>query len=224
MSKLSSGPSEELRFLAENVGVSLNVEQADVLIAFDQLLAKWTKTFNLVAVSTLSESITRHLLDSLSVGPFIQQTVTTPEEDAKVFDVLDVGSGAGLPVIPLAIAYPNKRFASIETNGKKVRFQRQAILELGLKNISVFHQRIEDSDAQAHVVLSRAFAAPDAFLTLTKSRCQEGGRAVVMLGQAELMPADLPAGWSLASMQRIDVPGEFAERHVAVCIRGTLAA
>ncbi len=223
MSKLSSIKPEELRFLAENVGVSLSAEQCEVLLAFDQLLAKWTKAFNLVAASTLSESITRHVLDSLSIGPYIQKQSTTLEQEPGVFDVLDVGSGAGLPVIPLAIAYPNKQFASIETNGKKVRFQRQAIMELGFSNLSVFHQRIEASDAMAHTVMSRAFAAPKDFLNLTRPHCRPGGRAVVMLGQAELMPSDLPEGWSLESMQRIDVPGESAERHVAVCIRGTLA-
>jgi len=135
---------------------------------------------------------------------------------------MDVGSGAGLPVLPLAIAFPNLNFVSVETNGKKVRFQRQVVLELGLKNVEVLQERIESIKLLANAVTSRAFAAPGHFLELTTKNCVEGGRGIIMLGQADRMPSSLPQPWQLEALERLVVPGEFGQRHVAICIRATL--
>lgn len=223
MSKLTSSVNEKLCFLAEKIGVSVTSAQAEQLNAFNELLIKWTKRFNLVSANTLNDSITRHVLDALSIGPYIQNRSNCDEHHTKVFDLLDVGSGAGLPVFPLAIAYPNLTFASVETNGKKVRFQRQVMLELGLKNVEVLHERIESIELQANNVTSRAFANPDSFLKLTTRHCVEGGRGIIMLGQADRMPNQLPTPWRLDLVERLDVPGEFGERHVGLCIRGTLS-
>ncbi len=224
MSNSSSTGIDELRFLSENVGVAVSAHQAEQLIAFNDLLVKWTQKFNLVSANTLSDSITRHVLDSLSVGPYVHAETDPDSQDTTVFDVLDIGSGAGLPVLPLAIAFPNLTFASVETNGKKVRFQRQVLLELGLKNVELLHNRIEQVQLTANNVISRAFTSPTGFLSIATERCPHGGQAILMLGQAELMPDVLPAPWSLHVVDRVDVPGEMAERHVAVCIRGTLSA
>ena len=222
MGKLSSSSTEELRFLAENLGVFISVEQAEQLGAFDNLLHKWAKKFNLVSASTLNDSTSRHVLDALSIGPYIQPPINRDAHHTKIYDLLDVGSGAGLPVLPLAIAYPQLSFVSVETNGKKVRFQRQVMLELGLKNIDVLHERIESVKLVASHVTSRAFAAPANFLELTADLCLGDGRGIIMLGQADKMPKVLPEPWSLDRVERLDVPGEFGERHVALCIRGTL--
>ena len=222
MKKLSSATNQELRFLTENVGVFVSLDQAEQLNAFNNLLIKWTGRFNLVSTNTLSDSITRHLLDALSIGPYIEKISVDFIDQENTFDLLDVGSGAGLPVLPLAIAFPKLKFVSVETNGKKVRFQQQVVLELGLENVEVLNERIESVNLVAKSVTSRAFAAPSRFLELTLDNCVEGGRGIIMLGQAERMPDALPEPWQLDFIERLDVPGEFGERHVAVCIRGTL--
>ena len=222
MNKLSSSVNKELRFSAEKVGVSLTPEQTEKLIEFNELLNKWTKRFNLVSVNSLDNSISRHVLDALSIGPYIQKPSDCDELHKNVYDLLDVGSGAGLPVLPLAISYPTLKFLSVEPNGKKERFQRQVILELGLKNLDVINERIESVQRQANNVTSRAFTAPNRFLELTTEQCVPGGRGIIMLGQAERMPTSLPTPWQLDFVERLKVPGEFGERHVALCIRGTL--
>jgi len=140
----------------------------------------------------------------------------------KCFDVLDIGSGAGLPVLPLAIAHPELSFVSVETNGKKIRFQRQVIMELGLKNVELMHERIESVELQANNVTSRAFTAPADFLNTASQSSHSQTQAIIMLGQADRLPSPLPQPWELKTLQQVDVPGEFAARHVAVCIRGTL--
>jgi len=224
MSKPSSSSDEELRFLVESVGVLISIEQAKQLNAFNDLLIKWSKHFNLVSVTTLNDSITRHVLDTLSIGPYIQRAsnINSDVLCSDAYDLMDVGSGAGLPVLPLAIAFPNLNFVSVETNGKKVRFQRQVVLELGLKNVEVLNERIESIKLLANAVTSRAFAAPDRFLELTTKNCVEGGRGIIMLGQADRMPSSLPQPWQLEVLDRLVVPGEFGQRHVAICIRATL--
>jgi len=232
MGKYSQTTDQELRFLSENVGVSVSLEQAAQLNAFNTLLIKWTQRFNLVSVNTLEDSITRHVLDALSIGPFInRQNVNNPEateqlscdaHHTKRFDVLDIGSGAGLPVLPLAIAYPELSFVSVETNGKKIRFQRQVLMELGLTNVELMHERIESADVLANNVTSRAFTAPADFLETASHSSHSQTQVIVMLGQADGLPSTLPQPWILKTLQEVDVPGEFGARHVAVCIRGTL--
>jgi len=197
MSKSSQTTDKELRFLSENLGVSVSMAQAAQLNAFNDLLIKWTQRFNLVSANTLSDSITRHVLDALSIDPY-------------------------LPVLPLAIANPDLSFASVETNGKKIRFQRQVLMELGLNNVELLHSRIESADVHARNVTSRAFTAPAAFLEVA-SRCSAPtSQAIIMLGHAERLPDTLPKPWTLKTLHAVDVPGEFGARHVAVCIRGTL--
>lgn len=222
MIRSSQTTDEELRFLSENLDVLLSLEQATQLNAFNDLLIKWTQRFNLVSANTLSDSITRHVLDALSINPFIHKQSSCDSGHKPVFDVLDIGSGAGLPVLPLAIANPDLTFASVETNGKKIRFQRQVLMELGLTNVELLHNRIESADVQASNVTSRAFTAPGDFLQVASRCCPPTSQAIVMLGHAERMPDTLPIPWTLKTLQAVDVPGEFGARHVAVCIRGTL--
>ncbi len=224
MSKSSHTSDEELRFLSENVGVSVTLKQASQLNAFNELLIKWTQRFNLVSANTLSDSISRHVLDALSIATYVNRDVSCDARHTNVFDVLDMGSGAGLPVLPLAIAYPELSFVSVETNGKKIRFQQQVILELGLSNVELIHNRIESVDVFANNITSRAFTAPEEFLQVASGVAVEESQAIIMLGQAERLPQTLPNPWELKTLQAVDVPGEFGARHVAVCIRGTLNA
>ena len=118
---------------ARELGLELGVEAQQQLLAFIDLLAKWNKTYNLTAVRDPEQMVARHLLDSLSILPYL---------DAA--RVLDIGTGAGLPGIPLALARPGLRVTLLDSNAKKIRFITQAVHELGLDNIEVVHTRVED--------------------------------------------------------------------------------
>jgi len=205
-----------------SLDVSLSPPRQELLVAFVLLIAKWNRVYNLTAVREPSAMIERHVLDSLSLlrwlpaSPIRLDTSRAPIPD-NVFDVIDVGSGAGLPVLPLAIARPDLTFLSVEANGKKTRFQTQAMVELALGNVQVVQQRAEAMSALAQSVTSRAFAAPEQFLQVAGPLCLAGGQALVMLGRAERMPQELPGGFAGADVQRITAGLQTAARHVAVC-------
>jgi len=187
------------------------------LVRFVRLLEKWNRVHNLTAVREAHEMIGRHLLDSLALLPWLP----APEGEAPgtddAVDLLDIGSGGGLPVIPLAIARPALACLSVEAAGKKVRFQRQAVLELGLPGVEARHARIEDVRTRALVVVSRAFAAPADFLERAAPRCATGGVVLVMLGRRERLPEPLPAPFALEAIEALDIPFDSGVRHVAVC-------
>jgi 16S rRNA (guanine527-N7)-methyltransferase len=128
----------------------LKQEQAHQLDAYLQLLAKWNKTYNLTSVRDESQWVERHLMDSLAVLPWVKGT-----------HILDVGSGAGLPGIPLAVALPDSRFTLLDANSKKTRFLRQVMLQLPLNNVRVVQERIERfNDSEAfETITARAFSS-----------------------------------------------------------------
>ena len=194
------------------------------LLAYVHLLAKWNRVWNLTAVREPSAMLSRHVLDSLSLLPWLDAALEEcrgTSTAAEAVDLLDIGSGAGLPVLPLAICRPTLRCLSVERTEKKARFQRQVVLELGLKRVDVRAERIEDVPTRAHVVTSRAFTAPEAFLALAAERLLPRGVALVMLGRSEFMPDDPGPAWESARIEAVSVPGEDADRHIAVCrVRG----
>jgi 16S rRNA (guanine527-N7)-methyltransferase len=181
------------------------------LLDYLALLAKWNSAYNLTAVRDPGEMITRHLLDSLAIVQFLHGE-----------RVLDVGSGAGLPGIPLALANPERRFVLLDSNGKKTRFMIQAVATLGLRNVEIVQARVEDyrpAEPFATVV-SRAFASLADFLRLTAHLCGPAGHWVAMKGEvpeAELQT--LPAGL-MAQVQTLQVPGLDARRCVVEIVRG----
>jgi len=186
------------------------------LEAFLALLTKWNRVYNLTAVRDPAQMVDRHLMDSLMMSRWLPEAT---EPDTADFDVMDIGSGAGLPVLPLAIARPDLRFASIESNGKKTRFQQQCLVELSLQNVTVINDRVENIGQTAHVVMSRAFTAPADFLAIAEPLCAKNGAVAVMLGLAERMPGDLPEAYKLEELVKLQVPGAESERHVALCRR-----
>lgn len=186
------------------------------------LLAKWNRRYNLTAVRAPETMIGRHLLDSLALLPWLSAPTgrggRSADDGRTPFDLLDVGSGAGLPVLPLAIARPDLACLSVEVNARRARFQRQATIELGLGNVTVREARIEVIETRARVVVSRAFAAPAEFLHVAAPRCAAGGAALLMLGRAEPLPEPLPEPFRLETLVALEVPGsEAAARHLAVC-------
>lgn len=207
---------------AKQLDLSLSDHQTESLIQFLHLLYKWNRVYNLTAVRSKDEMVGRHILDSLSVLHWLP-----PMNDAKPhnnalatykYDVIDVGTGAGLPVLPLAIVRPDLTFLSVESNGKKTRFQQQALMALDLRNVQVEQARVEDVYDHAPIVISRAFTAPEKFLAVVEKNCSAQSRVIVMLGIKERLPSTLPAGFTLHDMQEIKVPQFNSTRHIAVCL------
>lgn len=195
----------------EAMGLDVSSDQQDRLLAFLALLNKWNRAYNLTAVRDPRQMVARQLLDSLTLQPFI-----TADR------VLDVGSGGGLPGIPLAIVCPDVRFTLVDSNSKKTRFLTQCRLELGLENIQVIHGRAEDcaSTEPWPQITSRAFTALVNLVDWCGGLLEDKGRFLAMKGQ---FPDDelaaLPAGWQLAESHRLDYPGRDGERHLLMIER-----
>ncbi len=193
----------------------LEVPATDALVArltaFITLLGKWNQAYNLTSIRDPGEMVPLHILDSLTARPWL----AGPR-------VLDVGAGAGLPGIPLALTEPGRQFTLVDATLKKVLFMRQAIGELQLANARAEQARIEDyAPVEAFdTVMCRAFAALADFVRDAGHLVASGGRLVALKGR---LPADeiaaLPAGWQLASASRVQVPGLEAERHILVVTR-----
>ena len=181
-------------------------EQSQLLQQYLQLLQRWNAVYNLTAVRNAAQMQLLHIDDSLSVAAFIRGETC-----------LDVGSGAGLPGIPLAIVQPQRQFTLLDTNGKKTRFMQQAILELGLKNVKVVQSRTETWQAPYafDAIISRAFASIADFVKGTAMHLAPEGRLYAMKGrypQSEL--AELPQGWRVSAQHALHIPGLDAERHL----------
>jgi 16S rRNA (guanine527-N7)-methyltransferase len=191
------------------LGLDLPNEARERLLAFAELLIKWNRTYNLTAIRDPQQVVTHHLLDSLAVLPHL----------AGIMSLADVGSGGGLPGIPLAIARPELAVTSIETVSKKASFQQQARIELGLANFQPLCARVEKIQPAAPFdgVISRAFSELADFVRLTAHLVGPEGRLYAMKGvypEAEL--AALPAAWTVERSVHLQVPELDAERHLIV--------
>lgn len=183
------------------------------LIAFGELLLKWNKVYNLTAIRSPQEVVTHHLLDSLAVLPYL----------GKVARLADIGSGGGLPGIPLAIVRPELSVISVETVNKKASFQQQARIELGLANFQPVNARVENlkPEQPCDGVISRAFSSLKDFVELAGHLVGAGGALYAMKGvRPDDELAALPAGWTLQAVHALAVPGLGAERHLLVIVRG----
>jgi 16S rRNA (guanine527-N7)-methyltransferase len=195
----------------EALGLPLADTAVERLLAYVALLAKWNRAYNLTAVREPPAMITRHLLDSLAVLPHLHGAA-----------VADVGTGAGLPGLPLALASPERRFVLVDGNAKKCRFVTQAVAELGIPNVNVVRSRVEDyrPDRVFDTLISRAFASVAQLLALGGHLCAPGGRVLAMKGlhpRAEL--DELPPDFRLLSVVRLRIPGLDAERHLVIIER-----
>ena len=180
------------------------------LLAFRDLLLKWNKTYNLTALRDPEQAISHHLLDSLAILPHV-----------GAGPLLDVGSGGGLPGIPLAIARPGLSVGMVDTVQKKASFLQQASIELGLKNVTVHHARVEEMQGQYAQISSRAFADLGLFVSLTRHLLAPGGRWLAMKGvRPDDEIAALPAGITVEAIISLIVPGLEAERHLIILKAG----
>ena len=192
------------------LGLDAPSDAAQKLVDFLHLIEKWNKVYNLTAVRQPGEMVYRHLMDSLAVLPWL-----------KGSRMADVGSGGGLPGIPLAVMRPDVRFTLIDSSGKKTRFMRHAARKLALENVQVVQCRVEDyDDASAFdTVISRAFAALDDFVRMAGHLCGPGGRLLAMKGVLPPVGSQqLPEGWSVEGVHKLEVPGLDAERHVFLIV------
>ncbi|MCB1724456.1 MAG: 16S rRNA (guanine(527)-N(7))-methyltransferase RsmG [Chromatiaceae bacterium] len=202
-------PSELAGGLAA-MSLHLDADQQERLVGYLELLERWNKVFNLTAVRDRADMVRRHLLDSLSILPWV---VAGP--------VLDVGTGAGLPGIPLAIARPQLAFSLLDSNGKKTRFVRQVVAELGLANVEVINGRVEAlARPRAFTrITSRAFATLADMLAGSDALLADGGRWLAMKGAAPLAELrELPNGID-AEVVELQVPGEPGRRHLVIMQR-----
>lgn len=186
-----------------DLGISATEQQINLLLAFVCLIEKWNKTYNLTAIRNREEMLRLHILDSLSVLPFTLGK-----------NIIDVGTGAGLPGIPLAIFMPDVQFTLLDSNAKKTRFVQQVVLELKLKNVKVVHARVEQlkKAGEFDAVLSRAFASLHDIMQWTDYLLQAGGVLIAMKGQVPV--AELEQLERVYSVASIVVPGIDAERCV----------
>jgi len=187
----------------QQLGLNIPEVTQERLLAYLQLMLKWNKAYNLTAIREMDAMIIRHLLDSLSIMPFIDRS-----------PVLDVGTGAGLPGIPLAICMPDYQFVLLDSNGKKTRFLTQAKIELGIENIEVIHSRIEQytPSYEFSVITCRAFAALNTILDRTQHLVTSDTRIMAMKGKDEL--PELAEGYTQLTQHSLEVPWLDEERQL----------
>ena len=196
----------------EQLNIPFNTTALHQLSHYLKLLQQWNAAFNLTAVRDPLAMVERHLLDSAAVLPFI---------DNAAQHAVDVGTGAGLPGIPIAILRPELQVDLLDSNSKKTRFLFQVKTALGLDNMTAHHSRVEDwSPVSGYdIVLSRAFAALSDMVRVCSHLCSPGGKLLAMKGQ--IQPAELDAVEDKAVLEevhRLNVPGLQEERHLVVLI------
>jgi 16S rRNA (guanine527-N7)-methyltransferase len=188
------------------LGLNVPADAVSRLLDYQALLERWNATYNLTAVRDPAEMITRHLLDSLAILPYVQGAT-----------LADLGTGPGLPGIPLAIAAPGREILLVDSNGKKVRFLREAIRSLKLEGVRAVQSRVEDVQGQFDCITARAFASFADMLGWGGHLLAQDGIWLAMKGKQpdDELPG-IPAGFAVQSMHVLSVPGLDAERHLAV--------
>lgn len=195
---------------AAQLGIELSQLQAQQLIRLLDELDDWNQRMNLTAIKERGAQITKHLLDSLSVQPFLQGE-----------RILDVGTGAGFPGLPLAIVNPSRQFMLLDATAKKLKFIEHTASLLELPNVQTVHTRAENyrPTERFDIVVSRAVGPAEQFVKWAGHLCVGGGRLLAMKGRDPAGEvAKLPNGWKLAAVHRLNVPGLDEERHlVEIC-------
>ncbi|WP_205622172.1 16S rRNA (guanine(527)-N(7))-methyltransferase RsmG [Aestuariibacter salexigens] len=208
MSIAASELSDSLTALLGKAGLSVNNAQKQQLVEFVQLIDKWNKAYNLTSVRDPLQMLSKHIVDSVVVSPYLHGN-----------KFIDVGTGPGLPGIPLAILNPEKHFVLLDSLGKRVRFMRQVAHTLKLTNIEPVQSRVEQYTPEFGFdgVLSRAFASLKDMLHWCQHLVDSEGRFLALKGQfpdAEI--AEIPPGFHVEKSHELTVPGQEGERHLIV--------
>ncbi|MDT0177543.1 16S rRNA (guanine(527)-N(7))-methyltransferase RsmG [Enterobacter sp. BRE11] len=198
----------KLASLLKAAGISLSDQQKEQLVAYVGLLDKWNKAYNLTSVRDPQQMLVRHILDSIVVAPHL-----------KGERFIDVGTGPGLPGIPLAIVLPQAHFTLLDSLGKRVRFLRQVQHELGLSNITPVQSRVEafPSEPPFDGVISRAFASLQDMVNWCHHLPSAQGQFYALKGvRPDDEIASLPAGFRLVAVEALQVPELDGERHLVI--------
>ena len=203
--------AEQLKQGCAELSLELESSQLVQLLDYLDLVEKWNRTYNLTAAMGPADMVSRHLLDSLALLPHVRGG-----------SLLDIGTGAGLPGIPLAIALPETRVVMLDSTGKKVQFLNHVIRNLGLDNASAVHDRIESyrADLIPDTITARALAALPQIVDWCEHLVGPETRLLAMKGrypEQELLA--LPAGFMIDEVLALNVPGESAERHLVIVCR-----
>ncbi len=188
--------------------LALDIGSATPLLNYLDLLARWNQTYNLTAIRDPRQMLTKHLLDSLAMHRHFSQDT-----------LADLGTGPGLPGIPLAIARPTASVTLVESNGKKTRFLREAVRQLGLTNVQVLESRAENVALPGHfqAITARAMDRLAGILAVGGHLLQDDGVLLAMKGpQITDEIAELPTGWQVQAIHPLQVPGLAAERQLVV--------
>lgn len=193
--------------------LSLSSEAIDAQLAYLEQLQKWNRVYNLTAVRQPREMVGRHLLDSLSLLPHLDGD-----------SLIDVGTGAGLPGIPLALARPDLRVTLLDASAKRTRFLQHLKTCLPLAQVTVVRARVEEHQPNAPyaMVTSRAFTELGGFLELTSQLSDENGCWLPMLGRRP-DGEGLPPGFEISDLHRVSLPGQVGERHIARVVQRNMA-
>ncbi len=199
---------QQLQSGLQEMGLALTTAQQLLLLEYVALLKKWNSTYNLTALRDENKMISHHILDSLTLLPYV--------EGAKT--LMDVGSGGGMPGIPTAICRPDLQITLLDSNTKKTTFLQQAVIELGLSNVTVASGRVEAMhDKKVDVVTSRAFAELADFIALTKHLLNDNGYWAAMKGVYPYEELEhLPANVEAVQIDKLSVPMLGAERHMVL--------
>ncbi len=202
---------QELEQGLSQLGLTANSLQVNKLALYLQLLHQWNKTYNLTAVNSLEEMVGRHILDSVSLAPHLQ---------GQCF--VDVGTGAGLPGLPLAILLPHLNFTLLDSASKRTRFLIQVKAQLQLQNVEVVNARVEQFNPP-HLfdgVLSRAFASLTAMLEQSQHLCTNNGRFFAMKGlYPEKELRQIQKAFNVEQCHSLSIPGTDGERHLVILRR-----
>ena len=191
---------------SESLSLTLTEQQAEKLVGYVERIDKWNKAYNLTSVREPEQMMVKHILDSIAVAPFI---------DGKT--IIDVGTGPGLPGIPLSVMLPDSSFTLLDSLGKRVRFMKQCAFELGLNNVTPVHSRVEDHkpDQPYDIVLSRAFASLKDMLHWCEHLVDSSGVFVALKGQFPQSEIDeVSDHFRIESVKALLVPELEGERHL----------
>lgn len=201
----------ELALGLRTLGITTTSEVRRKLLAYLALIEKWNRVYNLTSVREPASMLTHHVLDSVAIAPHVHGRT-----------ILDVGSGAGLPGIPIALVLPQTQVTLLDSNQKKSTFQQQAVIELGLNNVEVVNARVESWDTRRvfDTILSRAYAEIADFVAAAARLCAPGGMLAAMKGAYPSEELErIPAGYVIAQVIPLTIPGLAAARHLVLMKR-----